>query len=95
MSNRGDILSSSRSDQLVSPGQLVCVDYVRPPTSEGHNFFVRTPIRLFLDSMEIPLSQEFIYIPDEDIIFKTEVIDQARQDQVNSSVEISSSELTT
>ena len=38
------------------------VIHVRPPTSEGHNFFVRTPIRVFLDSMEIPLSQESIHI---------------------------------
>ena len=60
MSNLGDRLSSSRSDQLISPGQLVLVDYVRVPTSEGHNFSIRTPIRVFLDSMESPLSQEFI-----------------------------------
>ena len=38
------------------------VIHVRPPTSEGHNFFVRTPIRVFLDSMESPLSQESIHI---------------------------------
>ena len=29
--------------------------YVRPPTSEGHNFFVRTPFQVFLNSMESPL----------------------------------------
>ena len=60
MSDQGDILSSSRSGQLVSSGQLVWVDYACPPTSEGHNSFVRTPIRVFLDSIEIPLSQECI-----------------------------------
>ena len=60
MSERGVILISSRSGQLVSPGQLVLVDYIRPPTSEGHNSFVRTPIWVFLDYMEIPLSQESI-----------------------------------
>ena len=27
-------------------------DYVCPPNSVGHNFFVRTPFRVFLDSME-------------------------------------------
>ena len=36
--------------------------HVRPPTLEGHNFFVRTPFRVFLDSMESPLSQDFIYM---------------------------------
>ena len=38
------------------------VVHVRPQTSEGHNFFVRTSIRVFLDSMESPLSQDSIYI---------------------------------
>ena len=32
--------------------------HARPPTSEGHNFFVRTPFWMFLDSMEIPLSKD-------------------------------------
>ena len=32
-------------------------------TSESHNFLVRTPIRVFLDSMEIPLSQLSIRMP--------------------------------
>ena len=35
---------------------------MRPPTLKGHNFFVRTPFRVFLDSMEIPLSQDSIHI---------------------------------
>ena len=56
MSDQGVIPSSSSSGKLVSSDQLVWVDYVRPPTSEGHNSFVRTPIRVFLDSMESPLS---------------------------------------
>ena len=38
------------------------VNPMRPPTSEGHNFFLQTPIRVFLDSMESPLSQESIHI---------------------------------
>ena len=33
-----------------------------PPTSEGHNFFFRTPFRVFLDSMESPLSQNSIHM---------------------------------
>ena len=31
--------------------------------SEGHNFFVRTPFRVFLDSMESPSSQDSICMP--------------------------------
>ena len=38
-----------------------------PPTSNGHNFFVRTLFRVFLDSMEIPLSLEFIHIYLDDV----------------------------
>ena len=59
-------------------------DYVCPLTSEGHNSFIRTPIWVFLDSMEIPLSQEYNHIPEEDIRCQTEVIDRARSGQVSS-----------
>ena len=38
---------------------------MRPPNSEGHNFLVRTSIRVFLDFMEIPLSQDSIRMPVE------------------------------
>ena len=38
--------------------------------------FVRTPIRVFLNSMEITLSQEYIHMPEENIRFLTEVIDE-------------------
>ena len=38
------------------------VIHVRPSTSEGHNFFVRAPIRVFFDSMEIPLSQDYSHV---------------------------------
>ena len=31
-------------------------------TSDEHNFFVRTPFEVFLDSMESPLSQESRFI---------------------------------
>ena len=37
-----------------------------PSNSDGHNFFVRTPFRVFLDSMEIPLSQDSSRMPLED-----------------------------
>ena len=81
MFDRGDRSSSTRS------GQLIWVDYTLPPTSEGHITFVRTPIRVFLDSMESPLSQEYINIPDEDRRCLTKVIDRARSVQVSSSVQ--------
>ena len=32
--------------------------YCWPPTSDDPNFFVRTPFRVLLDFMEIPLSQD-------------------------------------
>ena len=38
---------------------------MRPSTSEGHNFFVRTPFQVFLDSMESPLSQDSSHMPVE------------------------------
>ena len=64
------------SGQLVNPSQLVRFAYVLPPTSEGHISFVRTPIWVFLDSMESPLSQEYIHMTDENIRCLTEVIDE-------------------
>ena len=79
MSDRGVRQRSSSS------GQLVWVDYVRPPTSEGHNSFVRTPIRVFLYYMEIPLSQEYNHMTEEDNICQTEVLDRALPGQVSSS----------
>ena len=35
-------------------------------TSDEHNFFVRTPFEVFLDSMESQLSQESRFMPVED-----------------------------
>ena len=58
-------------------------NYVLPPTLEGHNSFVRTPIRVFLDSMESPLSQESIDMPEEDIRCQTELLDRANRGQVS------------
>ena len=45
--------------------------------------------------MESPLSQEYIYMPEEDIRSQAEVLDRARPGQVSSSVQVSSSGLTT
>ena len=60
------------------PGQVSSsssgFDYVGPPTSEGHNSFVRTPIRVFLDYMESPLSQESINMNEEASRGQTKVL---------------------
>ena len=45
--------------------------------------------------MEIPLSQEYIHNPEGDIRCQTEVLDRACPGQVSSSVQVSSSGLTT
>ena len=45
--------------------------------------------------MEIPLSQEYIHMHEEDIRCHTEVLDRARPGQVSSSVQVSSFGLTT
>ena len=39
---------------------------------------------VFLDSMEIPLSQEYIHMPEEDIRCQTEVLEQAQPGQLTS-----------
>ena len=36
----------------VRAGRLGLASHVIPLTSDGHNFFVQTPFRVFLDSME-------------------------------------------
>ena len=45
--------------------------------------------------MEIPLSQKYIHLPKEDIRCHNEVLDRGRPGQVSSSVQVSSSGLTT
>ena len=71
------------------PGQVRSAssgfDYVRPPTLEGHNFFIRTRFWVFLDSMEIPLSQESINMSLEHSRCQNEVLDQALPGQASSS----------
>ena len=95
MFDRRDRPILPRSAQLVSSGQLVWVDYARPPTSEGHISFVRTPIRVFLDSMGSPLSQEYIEMTEVDRRCLTKVIGEFYRGQLSSSVQVSSSGLTT
>ena len=36
-----------------------------PPTSNDHIFRVQTPFRVFLDTMECPLSQDYFHVPVE------------------------------
>ena len=50
-------------------------------------------IWVFLDSMENPLSQEYIYMPEEDITCQIEVLERANPGQVSSSVEVCSSRM--
>ena len=50
---------------------------------------------VFLDSLESPLSQEYIHMPDKEIRYNTEVLDRACLGQINLSVQVSSAGLTT
>ena len=50
----------------IAVGRLGLAIHVWPPTSDDYNFFVQTPFRVFLDSMESPLSQDYIHMPLED-----------------------------
>ena len=48
-------------------GRFGLTIHLRPPTLEDYNLFVQTLIRVFLDSMGSPLSQDFSHIHVEDI----------------------------
>ena len=53
----------SRNHEISRPcWLLVATVHGKPPNSDGHNFFARAPFWMFLDSMEIPLSLEYIHI---------------------------------
>ena len=52
-----EIMKNSRPCWL-----LVATIHGKPPTSDGHNFFVRTPFLMFLNSMESHFSLESIHI---------------------------------
>ena len=58
-----ELADKGKSARAGRVGWLGRATHVRPPTSEGHNFFVRTLFQVFLDSMEIPLSQDSIHMP--------------------------------
>ena len=36
--------------------------FILSPISDNYNFFVQTPFRVFLNSMERPLSQEYVHM---------------------------------
>ena len=46
----------------VRGGRVGMDTHVRPPTSEGHKFFVQTPFQVFLNSMERPFCQDCIHV---------------------------------
>ena len=50
----------------IRASRLGLASHVRPPTSDDHNFFVRTPFLVFLDSMKRELSQGSRNCPEED-----------------------------
>ena len=45
---------------------LVVTVHRKPSNSDDHNFFVRTPFQMLLDSMQSPLSLESIHIELDD-----------------------------
>ena len=53
---------AGRSGQVGQAGRVGLATHVRPPTLEGHNFFVQTLFQVILDSMESPLSQNFSHV---------------------------------
>ena len=55
--------SRSEKGRSARVGRVGFATHVRPPTSKGHNVIVRTPFRVFLDSMESPLSQDSKCVP--------------------------------
>ena len=57
------ILSLEIMKKIVGPvGSAQVTVHGKPPNSNGHNFFVRNPFRMFLNYMESPLSLESIHI---------------------------------
>ena len=77
MSDRGVRLSLPRSGQLSQSARLVVTTY-------DLQFRNRTPIRMFLYSMESPLSQESIHMLEKDNKCQTEVLDRVYRGQVSS-----------
>ena len=59
---------------------LVVTVHRKSSTSDGHNFFVRTPFQMLLDYMEIPLSLEsiHIYLDDIELILGPKIMKNSR-----------------
>ena len=51
-----------KDSRCLSVLHISCCSY-EAPTSDDHNFLVRSPFQVFLDSMEISLSLESDHIP--------------------------------
>ena len=62
LDNIGTHIRSRNHENIRPYWLLVATVHGKPPTSDGHNFFVRTPFWMFLDSMEINLSLKSIHI---------------------------------
>ena len=62
-----ELIRSRNHENSRSYWLLVATIHEKPPTSDGHNIFVRTSFWMFLDSMEIPLSLESIHIYHDNI----------------------------
>ena len=52
----------TKDSRYLSVLHVSCRSY-EAPTSDDHNFLVRSPFQVFLDSMESSLSLEFDHIP--------------------------------
>ena len=55
-------MSENDRKSLASAGSEHRIFWLYPPTSDGQNYFVRSPFLLFLDSMQSPLSHESTHI---------------------------------
>ena len=62
----GSKLQPSGTQLRGFPRNCVAPHTFKSLTSDNHNFFLRTLFRVFLDSMESPLSQDSNHVPLED-----------------------------
>ena len=85
-----EVLDRTRLGQVSSSGLTTNNLQLRKVISPSFN-----TIWVFLDSIESPLGQEYIHMPEEDIRCQTKVLDRVRPGQVSSSIQVSSSGLTT
>ena len=62
LDNIGTHIRSINHEKIRPCWLLVATVHGKPPTLDGHNFFVRTPFWMFLNSMESPLSLKSIHL---------------------------------